>query len=64
MFFSKNAHNYLSPQSCHPPSVFKGLVIGMGRKLRMICSDDDDLEQRIIEYTKYLVASGWEWDKA
>ena len=28
--FSKNCHSYLPPQSCHPPSVFKGLAIGIG----------------------------------
>ena len=62
--FSKNSHSYLPPQSCHPPSVFKGLALSIGRRLRMICSDDRDLDGRIKEYTKYLVTSGWSWRKA
>ena len=57
--FSKNSHSYLPPDSCHPPSVFKGMLIGMGRRLRMICSEDKTLEERIDEYAKYLVVSGW-----
>ena len=58
--FSKNSHSYLPPNSCHPPSCFKGIVTGMGRRLRMICSEDTDLEKRINEYTQYLVNSGWD----
>lgn len=62
--FSKSSHSYLPPNSCHPPSVFKGMTIGMGRRLRMICSDDTKLENRIQEYTKHLVTSGWKWEVA
>ena len=36
----------------------------MGRRLRLICSDDDTLKKRIIEYTYYLVSSGWKKDFA
>ena len=62
--FSKNSHSYLPPFSCHPPSVFKGMLIGMGRRLRMICSDDTILHERIEEYAKYLVISGWKYEDA
>ena len=62
--FSKNAHSYLPPTSCHPRSVFKGLAVSMGRRLRMICSDDSDLKKRLKEYEQYLVNSGWRRDKA
>ena len=57
--FSKNSHSYLAPSSCHNPCIFKGLAKGMGRRLRLICSDDTTLKQRILEYAKYLVESGW-----
>ena len=57
--FSKNSHSYLPPNSCHNPSMFKGIARGMGRRLRLICSDDDSLKQRILEYTQHLVDSGW-----
>ena len=36
----------------------------MGRRLRMICSSDTDLERRILEYTQYLINSGWDRNKA
>lgn len=62
--FSKNSNSYLPPYSCHPPSVFKGLGVGVGRRLRMICSDDNNLEQRILEYAKYFTLSGWKWSRA
>ena len=62
--FSKNSHSYLPPFSCHPPSVFKGLATAMGRRLRVICSNDVDLEKRLNEYTMYLVNSGWNLRKA
>ena len=62
--FSKNSHSYLPPHSCHPPSVFKGLALSIGRRLRMICSEDSDLEIRIKEYAKYLATSGWSWNRA
>ena len=57
--FSKNNHSYLPPTSCHPPSVFKGLISGVGTRLRMLCSQDDVLEKRIGEYTDYFAMSGW-----
>lgn len=62
--FSKNSNSYLPPSSCHPPSVFKGMTTGIGRRLRMICSEDKDLETRVEEYSKYLTMSGWPWQKA
>ena len=62
--FSKNCHSYLPPSSCHSPSVFKGLAVGMGTRLRMLCSDDQILENRILEYAKHLAVSGWKYDKA
>ena len=62
--YSKNCHSYLSPNSCHNPCTFRGLAVGMGRRLRLICSDDNTLKNRIIEYTNYLVSSGWKKDFA
>ena len=61
---SKHCHSYLPPTSCHPRSVFKGLIKGMGLRLRMICSEDKKLKERIEEYSKYLTQSGWNWKKA
>ena len=57
--FSKNCNSYLPPTSCHAPSVFKGLISGVGTRLRMLCSDDETLQQRIKEYAGYFELSGW-----
>ena len=57
--FSKNCHSYLPPYSCHPQSVFRGIIKGMGHRLRMICSTDECLDKRVDEYANYLHISGW-----
>lgn len=62
--FSKNCNSYLPPSSCHPTSVFKGLATSIGIRLRMIVSDDGKLRDRIVEYSKYLTLSGWQYKKA
>ena len=38
--FSKNCLNFLPPCSCHAPSVFKGLISGVGTRQRMLCADN------------------------
>ncbi|WP_293815680.1 hypothetical protein, partial [Thiolapillus sp.] len=62
--FSKHNHSYLPPSSCHSPAVFKGFAQGIGTRLRMICSQDDDLDRRLEEYAKYLTISGWKYKTA
>lgn len=62
--FSKNCNSYLPPHSCHSPSVFKGLISGVGTRLRMLCSDTETLRKRIDEYAKYFAMSGWEYNIA
>ena len=62
--FSKSSHNYLPPNSCHPPSTFKGLIPSIGIRLRTICSHDEYLKPRIDEYAKYFATCGWDYNKA
>eukprot|EP00745_Piridium_sociabile_P015180 TRINITY_DN22393_c0_g1_i4.p1 TRINITY_DN22393_c0_g1~~TRINITY_DN22393_c0_g1_i4.p1 ORF type:complete len:282 (-),score=17.02 TRINITY_DN22393_c0_g1_i4:268-1113(-) len=62
--FSKHNHSYLPPTSCHPPSVYKGLISSVGTRLRMICSDDSTLTKRIEEYANHFALSGWSINKA
>ena len=62
--FSKHNHSYLKPSSCHCPAVFKGFVQGIGTRLRMICSEDEDLDQRLKEYGRHLNISGWKYTTA
>ena len=62
--FSKNCHGYLPAYSCHAPSVFKGLISGVGTRLRMLCTDGHTLDERLNEYSKHFCMSGWKWQKA
>ena len=62
--FSKHNHCYLPPNSCHPPSTFKGLIYGVGTRLRMICSEEETLQERIKEYSDFFELSGWDKQKA
>ena len=59
--FSKSSHSYLSPDSCHPPSTFKGLwlIYSKGRQLRMNCSKSQFLAPRLTEYAVYFAAYRW-----
>ena len=62
--FSKHNHSNLPPSSCHSPAVFKGFVQGIGTRLRMICSKDEDLDRRLEEYGRHLTISGWKYKTA
>ena len=62
--FSKSSHSYLSPDSCHPPSTFKGLIYSKGRQLRMNCSKSQFLAPRLKEYAGYFAACRWNEDFA
>ena len=62
--YSKHNHSYLPPFSCHSPAVYKGFIQGIGTRLRMICSEDSDLQDRVEEYSRYLTISGWDYRTA
>ena len=62
--FSKHNHSYLPPSSCHSPAVFKGFVQRTGTRLRIICSEDEDLDRRLEEYGRHLTATGWKYKTA
>ena len=51
--------NYISRRSCHPPNLFPGILKSIGIRLRTNCSLDTFLDNRIEEYTRYLLASGY-----
>ena len=55
--FSKHNHSYLPPSNCHFPVVFKGFVQGIGTRLHLVCSKDDDLNRRLEECGRHLIVS-------
>ena len=59
---SHSDHNYISRSSCHPPSVFKGLRLGVGIQLRRNCSTEEGFEQIMEERIKQFACSGWNMD--
>jgi hypothetical protein len=58
--YAKDVPNYISRKSCHPPTLFPGILKSIGIRLRTNCSLDKFLDARIEEYTRYLLASGYQ----
>ena len=54
-----DTHQYLLPSSNHPPHVHRHLPYGLALRLRVIVSDDEILEQRFDELTKFLIQRGY-----
>ena len=59
---SHSDHNYIHKSSCHPPSVFKGLRLGVGIQLRRNCSSDESFDKKMEERIKQFACSGWNAD--
>ena len=53
--FKKFEPTYLDPKSCHDKSVFKGLYKGVGLRLRLNCSNDEDFVEAVDQYSKALL---------
>ena len=62
--FTKSPPIYLPPDSCHDRSVFKGLYKGVGLRLRLNCSRDEDFDKAVEEYAKSFAISGHNFQHA
>ena len=62
--FTKSEPIYLPPNSCHDPAVFKGFYKGIGQRLRLNCTTDDDFLEAVEHYAKALAISGHKYQKA
>ena len=58
---STTTPTYPLPAAICQPFFFKGFAQGIGTRLRMICSQEDDLDRRLEEYARYLTISGWKY---
>ena len=47
-------------KSCYPPTLFPGILKSIRIRLRTNCYPDNFLDARIEEYTRYLLASGYQ----
>ena len=62
--FTKSAPVYLPPNSCHDPTVFKGFYKGIGQRLRLNCSRDEDYYKAVDDYSRALAVCGHNYQKA
>ena len=56
--FAKSESIYINPDSCHDPSVFKSIYRGVGLRLRLNCSKDEDFDEAVEKYAKSFAVSG------
>ena len=65
MFYQKptDIHPYLHWTSAHPPHLKSSIPYSQALRLRQICSSTDTLRKRIIEYSDFFVACGYERGK-
>ena len=45
--FTKSEPVYVGPTSCHDPKVFKSIFKGVGLRLRLNCSNDEDFDSAV-----------------
>ena len=62
--YSKSEPIYLHPSSCHDPSVFKGLIPGVARRLRLNCSKDEDFDEAVLDFARAFAVSGYPYQEA
>ena len=58
-----DTHPYLHWTSAHPPHLKRSIPYSQALRLRRICSSTDTLRKRIIEYSDFFVACGYERGK-
>ena len=59
---SMNLHLYTPPHSAHPPGVLTGLVSDNILCIHSLCSDEDDINCRIIYFYAKLLVQGYQRD--
>ena len=60
---STDMHEYLNPNSCHPPAVANNNPLGVALRVRRNCSDrienDQIFKRKLVEYKAHLMHSGY-----
>jgi hypothetical protein len=56
-------HLYIPPHSCHPPGVFPGLVHGKVLRIYRLCSNEIDIEEKLIKFYGQLLDRGYPSNK-
>jgi hypothetical protein len=58
-----NLHLYIPPHSAHPPGVLSGLVMGNLHRIYTLCSEQEDINQRVRQFYHRLLQRGYKNDK-
>mmetsp|Transcript_25192 Transcript_25192/g.40862 ORF Transcript_25192/g.40862 Transcript_25192/m.40862 type:complete len:678 (-) Transcript_25192:58-2091(-) len=53
-----NLYQYLPPNSCHPPGVLTGLIMGGVLRILQLCSDRNDADGHIFNFYHRLISRG------
>ena len=53
-------HLYIPPNSCHPPGVVTGLIMGNVLRIYMLCSRQSDIEEELRRFFEYLLDRGYQ----
>ena len=62
--FTKSEPIYVGPTSCHDPKVFRSIFKGVGLRIRLNCSNEDDFDDAVEQYSKSLAISGYKYQTA
>ena len=62
--FAKSEPIYIGPSSCHDPKVFKSIFTGVGLRIRLNCSQDEDFDIAVEKFSRALAVSGFEKAKS
>ena len=62
--FAKSEPIYIGPSSCHDPKVFKSIFTGVGLRIRLNCSQDEDFDIAVEKFSRALAVSGFKYEKA
>lgn len=54
-----NLYLYIPPNSAHPPGVATGLIFGNILRIHQLCSDESDIENRILQFFRRLRACNY-----
>lgn len=57
-----DAHQYLNFRSCHPPHVKRGIPYSQALRLKRICSNENQLRERLGDLKGFLVKRGYKED--
>ena len=58
-----NKHLFLPPTSCHPPHIFRGWIVGYGRRLKGNNTTEYNYTSFINLFESSLLGRGYKWEK-